>query len=882
MKKIVTVVQNTHWDYEWYFTNDQSTVLFEFFMKELLFAFREEKIDHFVLDGQMGILEKYLKNNPNDTKEVKNLVRKNKLKIGPWFTQTDQMIISAESITRNLLLGHNLSKELGGTWKMAYCPDVFGQAQNMPKIYNEFGINKMVFWRGLSKRKSLVKEILWSADDGSKVKALNIPEGYYSGGSIFWGTNPKTNRPFLDEIMIGVNENSTIRDFNIISCGGDQRYVDLNIKETIKDLNNKQKMYEYKLGTYEEYFKKFKTSQLTNVKGELLDSQDSKIHRSIYSHRYDHKYMNDYAERLITQTLEPLVAMATKAGITQHLKLIENAWRLMLLNSAHDSAGGCNSDETNEHITNRFNKAIEITESYIDIIIRKISETAYKENELILFNTTALNKDLWKDVNVISKKESFKIIDGSREIEFDIVNKEKVYYGSIKKTKEEHDPNLYYYRYTITFKKKLKPLSFKSIKIKESNGTLEAVEKKSNVIENKNYKIFFERGKFFFKNKINNKTIENWIEIISEADDGDTYDFSPLENSKAQILNIKSPKIKISKGKIQTSLKIAGILEIFENLNSWKTKEAKIVKQPFTLTITIGEDKLISIFIKTKNKAKDHRLRIKFNTDIKFENSIADTHFGFVKRPIIQEELENWRELKWNEEPTGIYPVLSNVILEDDSSALNILLNGIKEYEAKTDQSLELTLYRSIGWLGKPNLIRRPGKASGQEYKYVPTPDSQLLEKEMSWKIGIIPFNITRSQLRREQMLFSTTNTYYQNQELDLFTGPLKYFSSNKWQGVVEKNSSLFEKIDVADNIEISIVKQLDENKQLIRIFNLTDKQIEKPLTIKDKNISKAYVSNLLEEEVEEIRLNNDSFSLESIGPHKISSIIISRRKHGY
>jgi len=61
------------------------------------------------------------------------------------------------------------------------------------------------------------------------------------------------------------------------------------------------------------------------ISGEFLDSQDSKIHRSIYSHRYDHKYLNDYNERLITYVLEPLAAIASEAGIESNVNLIENA-----------------------------------------------------------------------------------------------------------------------------------------------------------------------------------------------------------------------------------------------------------------------------------------------------------------------------------------------------------------------------------------------------------------------------------------------------------------------------------------------------------------------------------------------------------------------------
>jgi|GEM_PF-2111859 len=52
-------------------------------MKELLQSFDKNIISNFILDGQMGIVEKYLKSFPEDFKKIKKLNNENKLKIGP-------------------------------------------------------------------------------------------------------------------------------------------------------------------------------------------------------------------------------------------------------------------------------------------------------------------------------------------------------------------------------------------------------------------------------------------------------------------------------------------------------------------------------------------------------------------------------------------------------------------------------------------------------------------------------------------------------------------------------------------------------------------------------------------------------------------------------
>ncbi|MGC6738933.1 hypothetical protein ACP0FZ_30895, partial [Escherichia coli] len=67
-----------------------------------------------------------------------------------------------------------------------------------------------------------------------------------------------------------------------------------------------------------------------------------------------------------------------------------------------------------------------------------------------------------------------------------------------------------------------------------------------------------------------------------------------------------------------------------------------------------------------------------------------------------------------------------------------VFSKGIKEYQFVGDnfQTMALTLFRSVGYLGRPDLIRRPGVASGNEFKYIPTPDSQLHTK-MTFKFAL-------------------------------------------------------------------------------------------------------------------------------------------------
>lgn len=147
----------------------------------------------FMLDAQASLLDDYLKWKPEDEERIRKLVKEKRLIIGPWYTQTDQMVVSAESIVRNMYYGMKRCEEFGGYMNVGYVPDSFGQAGNMPQIYQAFGIKDTLFWRGVSDDQVKHTDYMWEGDDGSEVFVTQIPFGYYIGGNI------PENQPESDE-----------------------------------------------------------------------------------------------------------------------------------------------------------------------------------------------------------------------------------------------------------------------------------------------------------------------------------------------------------------------------------------------------------------------------------------------------------------------------------------------------------------------------------------------------------------------------------------------------------------------------------------------------------------------------------------------------------
>lgn len=141
----VHIVNHTHWDREWYFTSMDALSLSDGLFTDVIDELLSHPEASFVLDGQISILDDYLELYPEREKDVKELVERKQLYIGPWYTQTDCAMVSGEAILRNGMIGCFESKKYGIPMDIGYLPDTFGFNAQIPLILNELGIHKFIF-----------------------------------------------------------------------------------------------------------------------------------------------------------------------------------------------------------------------------------------------------------------------------------------------------------------------------------------------------------------------------------------------------------------------------------------------------------------------------------------------------------------------------------------------------------------------------------------------------------------------------------------------------------------------------------------------------------------------------------------------------------------
>ncbi len=874
MKRKVHIVPHMHWDREWYFSTEESRILLVNNMEEIMEMLENnEDYPYYVMDGQTAILEDYFQVKPENKERVKKLVQEGKLIIGPWYTQTDEMVVGGESILRNLLYGIKDCEEFGDYMKIGYLPDSFGQSAQLPQILKGFDIHRAIFWRGTSERHGTDKtEFYWESDDGSKVLTQLFPLGYAIGKYLPLDEEELKKR--MDKYFSVLDRGATT-DHIIIPNGHDQMPIQKNIFEVMDKLKEIYPEREFFLSRYENIFEELeKNEDLATLKGEFLDGKYMRVHRSIYSTRMDIKAANTRIENKITNILEPLASMAYSLGFEYHSGLIELIWKEIMKNHAHDSIGCCCSDKVHQEIMGRFFIAEEKVDRLIDFYMRKIADAMPSDialDKLVLYNFLPYRREVALETQIITKMKNFILIDAEgNELDFDIVKKEIVDPGLIDRQIVHYGNYDPFIKYTIHLKDNIPAMGYKTYLIKESNKTNEILLKEIkdvNSIETDFYKISVnENGSIKIYDKKLDKVFDQVMLIEDGADDGDEYDYSPL----ADDFIIKSDKVKAKYTMRQNNyfsyIDINYTLEVPKDIDSRKNKICD-GNVDINISFKIPNDKpLIDVKINIDNRAKDHRLRAYIPTNLKSKFSISDNQFGSIKRPVIDPAMDVWEKEGWDERPDSIYPMLSYVGLCDEEYGLAVLTNSTREFEiiGKEYDTIAITLFRSVGYLGKEEMLRRPGRPSGIKLE---TPDSQMIGNiELNFAIttherSTLKANVARLAKEYLTPIYSYNKMPYNAMKLNKTTFKLPYCYS------------LFEQKD--QHAVISAFKKSEKREGLVlRFYNATDDK--KQCAFKFNNdIKDAQKTNLNEKEIKGIDIQNSREFEINIKKNEVQTVLI-------
>lgn len=447
-KYTMHVISGTHWDREWRHTAEQSKLRLCDLMDHIIDILENNKeYKCFCVDGGMVVIEDYLTIRPENKDIIKKLIIEGRMHVINWYTLPETNTVAPEALIRNLLLGKRMAEELGGGIKSGYTATSYGQHSQMPQLYQGFGINTAIFYRGTNKH-LLAPLFKWEGVDGSQLYALRTFDEvtrtnwfFYVHGPVVLGkgikdlsyTYKRENIPvhmcdmgsyekaFIllreeydynhdKEVLKGALENikkqampyaigNNLLALNMEDNNEPYRYL----PDMIKEMNSISQDIDIIQNSLDEYMDRIISDtndiDLPIHKGELRytsveHNNFNALLGATHSSRIKLKILNEGVETNLINLSEPFAAIASLYGKEYPRNNLGRAWKALLKNHAHDCICGAAVDRAHEDMLYNFSIANTVAEEVADRSIRSIyskmntaKDFMYNDHTITLFNT---------------------------------------------------------------------------------------------------------------------------------------------------------------------------------------------------------------------------------------------------------------------------------------------------------------------------------------------------------------------------------------------------------------------------------------------------------------------------------------------------------------
>jgi alpha-mannosidase len=438
LDKIFHLIPNTHWDREWLYNFQDTRLLLVQFIDKLLQIFNDfPDYRSFLLDAQSVPIEDYLHIRPEKKDEIIKRVKENRLFIGPWYTLPEEHLVNGESLVRNLLIGNRVAEAHGGVMKIGYSPFSYGQASQMPQIYQGFDIDTIMFYHGIQPYES-DSEFILEGPDGSQLlgSRMSANARYNFFFSIYrpllyrksienrnykWSERGlpfhlcstdhyqehhflldpvknffKEDLPrLLDNFEEEERSHHTTQN---IACmqGMDSTQPDeyeLKAAQAVNEILKKGVLIHSSLKQWiDEVKSAVKREELTVLKGERRTPRPlgTRMHLfgDVTSARNRIKRKNARVEQELQRKAEPFAAIAYLLGCEYPKKVLDVAWKYLLKCHPHDSISGTGIDQIERDMHYRLDQCQNISSSIKRLVLQniqlQIDNEDVNENEILL------------------------------------------------------------------------------------------------------------------------------------------------------------------------------------------------------------------------------------------------------------------------------------------------------------------------------------------------------------------------------------------------------------------------------------------------------------------------------------------------------------------
>ncbi len=368
----VAVVPHTHWDREWYDPFQTYRMKLVRLVDDLLDLMESDSsYRHFLLDGQLAVVDDYLEIRPENEPRLRALAAAGRLTVGPWYILMDEFLVSGETIIRNLQKGIARGAAFGGVMEVGYLPDMFGHVAQMPQILDQAGLSHAVVWRGVP---SAVERTAfrWTAPDGSGVRAEYLVAGYGNGAALPEDAKKLVGRlgAMEEEFASFLGDGAPM----LLMNGSDHLRPQPWLGRVVGEANAIQDDFELTVTSLSDYLSSTSDEGLVEWRGELRSGYRSNVLMGVASNRVDVKQAAARAERSLEQLAEPLSALYVPAE-RWPTPFFDVAWTLVIRNSAHDSICACSADDVVDAVLHRYGEARHIGEGLTEQALHGIGRS---------------------------------------------------------------------------------------------------------------------------------------------------------------------------------------------------------------------------------------------------------------------------------------------------------------------------------------------------------------------------------------------------------------------------------------------------------------------------------------------------------------------------
>ncbi len=922
--RICYIVSHTHWDREWYLSYHRFRVMLVDTVSLALDRLEnEEEFRHFVLDGQAIVLEDYLEVRPEDGERVRRLVEEGALSVGPWYVLPDEFLVSGESLVRSLVIGHRVAGAFGPVQKVGYIPDSFGHVAQMPQILRGAGIGSFIYMRGNGDELDETGlEYLWRGPDGSEVLAVNQCGGYVNAAGLGYPEHwyALTTREIVPALAVekvrAIFESMAARsntDVWLLNNGSDHLPPQRDLTAVLAALREAFPETEFRHAGFDDFIDALRADdpELGTFTGELARGKYYHILSGVWSARMYLKQLNDTAQALLSNYVEPLSSYAHFIlGGDYPNGQIGYAWKLLLKNHPHDSICGCSVDEVHDEMVPRFrgvnDTSDQILRRFLERIAPSFGETAEGDCETVISVANPLpfrRSEVVERIVILEPRcdpgEQLALVDErGTPVPFEVVDRKYLerFWGIDYRTQpffgEQRDRlqdylDLFADRIvregdarkgadrflTVRFLARDVPAVGHANYFLRTRGTdcagapaetgagrSPGVVVDGDTIENEHYRVRLHGdGTFDVLERASGRTLEGLNRFEDTEDVGDEYDYSPCPRSETVTSDARSAgavgAVRVLEGgglagEIEAEFALRLPASIAPDRSSRSSDRVACAAR--TRVRLVQGSKLIEVELHFDNRALDHRLRVEFPTAIESDSLVSDGHFYLNRRPITENVGEDWVQ-----PPAGTRPQQGFSLVEDAERGFALFVRGLPEIEPTRgpggDVTLSLTLLRAVGWLSRDDFPTRRFSNAGPTLH---TPGAQCPgEHRFKYALALYEGDHLSARIPWLSQRYRT---------------PLPS-TQGVVQGLVPAGRGLVETRN--GRALASAIKRHDERQTLvIRLWNPYSEPVEERLAF-GLPVRAAWRTDLLEARREALPLSTGREAVVELGPHEILTL---------